>query len=346
MRNLSLSPLLFALACTGDETTNEDSAEPVELERYDQVGPFNAGTYSADITGSSGVELTVQVWFPAEDGSQTVAYDGLIGGDAFTNATPSCATPRPVLLFSHGYGGVRWQSTYLMEYMASHGWVVVAPDHTYNTFVDNDDGQFYDLLFRRPEDIADSFDWVVSQSEDDTGDLAGCVNEADGYAVSGHSFGGYTAFMAAGATFEDPWGGAGEVELGDSRVWALAPLAPWNADVITDGASAVTVPVMVLSGTRDSTTTWTEVSSVYSHVGSTPRYLGEFPEAGHYSFAPFACMVGYQGNGCGDDYIDLDDLTGLVKTAMMAFLEDARGTVGAIEQLPEATEDLIWESEL
>ncbi len=41
----------------------------------------------------------------------------------------------PVLLFSHGYGGFRAQNTNQMQHLASHGFVVFAPDHTYGSVV-------------------------------------------------------------------------------------------------------------------------------------------------------------------------------------------------------------------
>jgi predicted dienelactone hydrolase len=41
----------------------------------------------------------------------------------------------PVLLFSHGWGGVRAQNTTQMEELASHGYVVAALDHTYGAAV-------------------------------------------------------------------------------------------------------------------------------------------------------------------------------------------------------------------
>ena len=37
----------------------------------------------------------------------------------------------PVLIFSHGWTGVRTQNTYQAEELASHGYIVIAPDHTY-----------------------------------------------------------------------------------------------------------------------------------------------------------------------------------------------------------------------
>jgi dienelactone hydrolase len=37
----------------------------------------------------------------------------------------------PLLLFSHGWGGFKSQNTYQVEELASHGYIVVAPDHSY-----------------------------------------------------------------------------------------------------------------------------------------------------------------------------------------------------------------------
>jgi predicted dienelactone hydrolase len=51
---------------------------------------------------------------------------------AITNAPFSEAqTQFPLLLFSHGWGGFKTQNTYQVEELTSHGYVVVAPDHTY-----------------------------------------------------------------------------------------------------------------------------------------------------------------------------------------------------------------------
>jgi len=334
---LSLAAALPACGATDPEAAPGDGdAGPGEvIVDYSAAGPHEVGTSSAMVTGSTGVELRVQVWYPsAEAGSETVVYDNLYAGGAFTDNTPDCRESRPVLLFSHGYGGIRWQSGFLVEHLASHGYVVIAPDHTHNTFLDNDDSLFEDVLFRRPADLADSFDWAVAQSEDPTTSLAGCVEASDGYAVSGHSFGGYTAFAAAGATLDD--GAGGSVLLADDRVWAAVPLAPWDAYVLQGGGTAtVDVPVMCLSGTLDETTTWGSVTAMYDTLTTSPRYLGEFPTAGHYSFSPLACQTGSSGDGCGDEFVDLDVFAGVVNTAVVSFLEESRGVAGAIDQLPE-----------
>ena len=48
---------------------------------------------------------------------------------ALEAATPACDAARSVIVFSHGYSGIRFQSVFFTEWMASHGYLVVAPDH-------------------------------------------------------------------------------------------------------------------------------------------------------------------------------------------------------------------------
>ena len=42
----------------------------------------------------------------------------------------------PVVIFSHGKGGLRQQSTFYTAVLASHGYVVVSPDHEGDTIVE------------------------------------------------------------------------------------------------------------------------------------------------------------------------------------------------------------------
>jgi pimeloyl-ACP methyl ester carboxylesterase len=107
-------------------------------------------------------ELNVQIWYPSEipvDGERAPYMDhlhlsapafarflnlpafvlnhiSLIDTHAFIEApVAKDEAPYPVLIFSHGWGGTRTQSTYLMEELASRGYVVVAIDHTYGALV-------------------------------------------------------------------------------------------------------------------------------------------------------------------------------------------------------------------
>ncbi|RYZ66000.1 MAG: hypothetical protein EOP09_13370, partial [Proteobacteria bacterium] len=41
----------------------------------------------------------------------------------------------PLIVFSHGFNGLRSQSTVLMEELASHGYIILAPQHSYDSAV-------------------------------------------------------------------------------------------------------------------------------------------------------------------------------------------------------------------
>ncbi|RMF12332.1 MAG: hypothetical protein D6761_12950, partial [Candidatus Dadabacteria bacterium] len=105
--------------------------------------------------------VPVSIWYPADDSARELppssfdaffsvseaalqqVVDDLIeelGGDQVDVTIPDFpvqgrrdaplrAGRWPVVIFSHGAGGVRFQSVFLTEYLAAHGYIVVAPDH-------------------------------------------------------------------------------------------------------------------------------------------------------------------------------------------------------------------------
>jgi pimeloyl-ACP methyl ester carboxylesterase len=137
------------------------------------TGPFPVGTTSFEWIDESRTEIyapvpggprriMVQVWYPAEPGPQAerapylerielaagaiaenfdlpsflLGHLRLAHTNAYSNVPPASQISRfPVLLFSHGWTGMRVQNTYQMEELASHGYVVFSPDHTYGSVV-------------------------------------------------------------------------------------------------------------------------------------------------------------------------------------------------------------------
>lgn len=338
MRAALVLPLLLACGTDADDSGapgTGDSGSPRTPTDYSQPGAAAPGTLQGTVAGSTGTDLPVQVWYPAEPSDQTpITYDGFYAGGAFEGATAACDGPRPVLVFSHGNSGVRWQSPFFTEYLASHGWVVVAPDHVGNTLFDMGDVPFDEVILRRPLDLQDSFDWLVAESSRADSPLAGCVDGAAGYAVAGHSFGGFTTYATAGAPFEHPTTGGTE-DRADGRVWAAIAMAPWDVGGLLDtGMAEISVPVLTLGGTLDVTTPWSMIAGLHDTLTATPRFLGEFPEAGHFSFAPVSCLV-FEGDGCGDGFVDLETFTTLVNASSLAFLEGVQGVEGAHDALPD-----------
>ncbi len=362
----TMLPLLILAACTTAPDTGADTAvEPEPFVEPGERGAYIVGSEDYEIAGPDGVELTVQVWYPASEADdEPYAYVGTFAGTAMEDGVPDCSRARPVLLFSHGNTGMRYQSIFLTEHLASRGWVVVAPDHTHNTYADYDDDMLGAVMFRRPLDIAASYDWLMAELGAAGGLLEGCLDEELGYAVSGHSFGGFTTAAVSGAVIDPQavaeycgtyrgwlcsevadWAAEhpGEVaDLSDPRVWAGVPLAPAGYEALIGGLPGVTVPGLVLGGSRDTTTTMSDqVRPIFEGWGGRPASLGEIADAGHYSFSN-ACDLVPGLEDCEPPFIAADEAYAIINTVTTAFLDDARGLEGYGAWLPPEDERLTW----
>ena len=205
--------------------------------KYDPFprGPHAVGVRSVDTSDASRSRyLPVEVWYPAtashagQDVSEATMdhYDLLPGfppaRQAAVRGAEMAGGRFPVVLFSHGFGGHRRQSTFLCTHLASHGYIVAAMDHTGNTVIDmaqmtmqvmmgepmpDTDKMLTDLIALRPGDVGFVLDRLLA------GDLGIDVSsiDADRIGMSGHSFGGWTTLMMAAR---------------DRRIRAALPLAP------------------------------------------------------------------------------------------------------------------------
>lgn len=337
--------LMGLMACGGgddpatDGLGTEDSATTpaVEAPDYAAWGPHSVGTAEGEIDGPEGLTFTAQFWFPSDDDQGVpVNYDGLLAGEATEGLAPACDTPRPVMVFSHGLGGVRWQSPFFVEHLASHGFLVVAVDHIGSGLFDTNASQIGAVAVRRPADVAAAFEGAAAAYPD-------CVDTNAGYAVSGHSFGGYTALAAGGAEVNDPTNGGAPVDLGDDRVWAVIGLAPWDGfGAITNGTADIEVPTLILTGREDQTTPLRQVRGLWDPLTVSPRVFGIFDNAGHYSFSPAACIL-ENGDGCGPGFLSEDEFNPLVNQVSMAFLAREMGVIDAEAQVGVDADVIEWD---
>jgi dienelactone hydrolase len=179
------------------------------------------------------------------DASSTLPPSGDISGACPPSPplTDPCATsvivglpisshgPFPLLMFSHGSNLDPHFYVSLTEYLATHGYIVVAPEHTGNRFVDNYAFGLTGLgcgtllirpclddVLKIPADRPQDIKFVLDQVLAGNASVAPAAIDASRIGMYGHSLGGYTTLAVAGGTAS----GA----LPDSRIKAIAPLSP------------------------------------------------------------------------------------------------------------------------
>jgi len=245
-----------------------------------------------DVGSTDPRPVTVEVYYPSTDAAtagvpkDVIKVLGLdiVASPAYRDVAVAPG-PFPLVLFSHGNGGIRFQSFFFAAHLASHGYVVVCPDHRGNTFVDIAAGVVDpDVARNRPLDLSFLIDQFLAFNGSAGGAFAGAI-DPDRIGVSGHSFGGYTAFAIAGGAFS----------LGtfaDPRVKAILPQAPANLfpDAFFD---TIHVPTLILGGSIDTTTPFAANQQTPFDLlpsGAAIVGLGELADAGHFTFSDF-CEV-------------------------------------------------------
>ena len=235
--------------------------------------------------------LTIEVWYPA-----TAAYAGadldparrdrypIIPGfpDSYQHAVRDAAPApglHPLVVFSHGLAGHRRQSTFFCTHLASHGYAVIAPVHTGNTFRELmgatapvDGARWATWMRDRPADVH----FVIDRAGDGSLDLA---IDVDRVGVTGHSFGGWTAIASIAA---------------EPRIAAAVALAPAISNPVMRAALDLTwrrpVSTLVIAAERDSILPLAEIEVTYDLL-APPRQLVTLLAIDHQHFCDAAKQV-------------------------------------------------------
>ncbi|MBZ5609537.1 MAG: hypothetical protein LAP38_14845 [Acidobacteriia bacterium] len=196
----------------------------------------------------------------------------------------------PLVVFSHGSGGTRVGYVYFTEFLASHGFIVMAADHIGNsrfTIVNNQvvkaggpRGQA--SAKDRPKDVSFLIDAMTRMNNGGDSRFAGRV-DLDQVAAAGMSFGGSTTE---------------NVVEQERRVKAGVMLAPGGP--VGDRTNFST-PIFMMIGTEDATlrAQGNARNRNYYEVSKGPKYFVEIKDAGHYTFTSVDQYNPNYGNGIG-----------------------------------------------
>ncbi|WP_299889283.1 alpha/beta fold hydrolase [uncultured Ruegeria sp.] len=280
--------------------TNPDQADVVNTGADGEIARYNR-------------PLTVEIWYPAADGTKpggsydTVLRDGetavKLTGRAVRNAQVADGF-YPLVIVSHGYPGNRWLMSPLSENIASKGYVVASIDHTDSTY--SDQAAFGSTLVNRPWDQRFVIDQLAALEDD-----LGAIMDAQNAAIVGYSMGGYGALIYAGAgvtqaSTEYEWGAPqgllernmmgtqSHAELSDDRVKAFVAFGPWgnNAGFWDEsGFAGVGVPLMLIAGEVDDVSVYDAIRGIFDGTVNTTRHLLTFENANHNAGAPMPSPV-------------------------------------------------------
>ncbi len=336
----SLAPIGVALVLT--------SACRGQPQRPDLLGPYEIGATTRDFYDARGKAMRMEVWYPAvENAGEPGPYEDLdFTLQAVRDATPA-EGPFPLVAFSHGSGAIRFQSAFMTEHLASHGFVVVAPDHARNTLLDVDPRPevVAQVMLERPDDVRAAVDEMIGMSEE--GRLPGMIDPDAGYAVMGHSFGALTSLVVGGGrpdiyeaiayceTDDDPQAcdivsedmaeALDEHGAADDRVVATVAMSPfgWYAfEGQGDGLESVRQPLILGGGLDEVTPYDSEIAPVFDALAG-PKSLLSFPEAGHYSFSDICLLAPLLFDECDPDagFADLETVQRQSNLMVTAYLK-------------------------
>jgi predicted dienelactone hydrolase len=362
LSKLALGAGLILTLSFGCELPTEDEADTLEFEPAGslsapdpaKMGPFPVGVRTIVLedtsreapSGDGPRVLTTEIWYPSTPHGQDAKYESYemwenlpaeLQADIPQEALGTLPTngvrdadldavhgPYPVIMFSHGKGGVRMQSTFFTVQLASHGFIVLSPDHQGDTIVelleegDVNVSTTVDSFIDRPLDIS----FLISYMEDLTDEnfLYGYAN-MDQVGVVGHSFGALTAFRTAGF---------------DARVRAIAAHTPVGYGLVNAGLEVAPenfgIPVMIEAAGMDETLPAEEhAGSLWNHLVS-PRYYLTINRAGHFTYSDL-CIFDVEAidtaleidasnvltDGCGEDNISTELAFPLINHASIGF---------------------------
>lgn len=278
-----------AATTTEAPTTTTEPADPAMA--FTEAGPYPVGVTTLQIEGGPMVE----VWYPGAEGTDgqdsydvrdfvPAAVKDLLQGDvdatfAYTAGRDAAVADGvfPVVLFSHGFSGMRLQSTFLTSHLASWGMVVVSPDHPSRDLEHALVGQVNRDPMSSVGDLLGALDLITAEGADEGGRFFEHV-DADRVVAIGHSAGGGTVLNAA---------------ANDARIDGYVSMASGRLGDETVAMPAV--PSFFIAGSVDAVVSAETVTRPAFEAATSPSLLWIIDGVGHNGFDDFCTLGGGTG---------------------------------------------------
>jgi len=278
-------------------TTTVDLAE--QAMAYSDYGDYPVGVITLQLAKGPKVEI----WYPAVAGTTgTETYDvrDFVGEgirSVLTGDVPSTFSypagrdadvadgTFPVVMFSHGFTGMRVQSSFLTSNLASWGMIVVSVDHPSRLMENVLSGTASGDRADSVDDLLQGLELITAAGTDVASRFNGHV-DAERVAAVGHSAGGGTVLAAASDPRID-----GYVSLASGAFLGAA----------VEGVTTTTAPPLpgkpsfFIGGSVDAVVPFASVTQPAFDAAPSPSMLWEIEGAGHNAFDDFCTF----GNGTG-----------------------------------------------
>jgi predicted dienelactone hydrolase len=294
-------------------TTVDPEQLAADANAYSERGELPVGVTT--LLGPTG--SLVEVWYPAVEGTTgTESYDmrdfvpesirAILTADVDATFTyeagrdaPVAEGTFPVVLFSHGFSGMRLQSTFLTAHLASHGMIVASPDHPSRDLNAVLSGTNDRDPASSVADLLGALDLLLAENTVPGGLFEGRI-DGEHVAALGHSAGGGTVLRAA----EDP------------RLDGYVSMA--SGAFTDDGTPLPDKASFFLAGSTDQVVPAEERTRPAYEAAPEPSWLWIIDGVGHNGFDDFCTF----GNGTG--------IIGVAEASGLGALLDAQPQLRAL----------------
>lgn len=305
---------------TGIETTGTTGPDAIDYENY---GPHPVGN-TRFILDVGDRPLPVEVWYPADASAandanlghpveefaapgadrdtllmllENLSVNGQIGTRLQTlsafDAPLAGDGPWPLVVFSHCHNCVRFSAFTVAEHLASHGFLVAAPDHLGNTLFDQQNGMTADIgeefLVVRVGDMTAVVDALLDPASAAVPEPLRGRADPERVGALGHSFGAATV---------------GRLAQNDPRIKAALPIAApvENPFFPNTHVADIHVPLLFVLAEEDNSILQIGNNLLVTNYNAAnpPVRLITVKDAGHWNFSDICGIIPEFDPGCGE----------------------------------------------